>query len=465
MANKYIRHGATFNGDGTSSALATSNGGVGAWNTITYFTGTTPAYGVLAAGDRIYIRSKSEADSDISLINSTLTYPGSSVATVSNMVTWIIDAGTIWPGISGVVTIGTSNTTGVTCRPYNNFIAKSYNLVFKNTASTATNAVFFNCSNCFTVDIKVDTSANVYSTGFNHVIQGGLHINFWLLQGTVTYNVLTWTREYDTTFISPRIEILGPLYFLPSATTVFSSGDAVSSRYAIYGGELVSNISIAGIVLVGATGFSANIDLFGFKYPSTTPLSNSTFLTKDVSITSTGNDGALGSTYIDKYFTYSSRADEYYPTLNALLGLSTPVPWSYSIYPYRTDGTHPAKVSVSKLWTQADAVKTITVQFLWPTSMTTPNKSTVWMTISYTDSDGNRVTQSSFDIEASAVDTSTALWSDSTYGATLFNKLKLSLVSSAAIKQDTEVIVTFFSLPIAASAKDIIILCPDVEFS
>lgn len=65
MANKYIIHGATFNGDGTSSAEATSNGGVGAWNTITYFEGTAPAYGTLAAGDVVYIRSKDAGGSNI----------------------------------------------------------------------------------------------------------------------------------------------------------------------------------------------------------------------------------------------------------------------------------------------------------------------------------------------------------------------------------------------------------------
>ena len=43
MPNKYIIHGATYNGNGTSSAEATSNGGVGAWNNINVFEGPAVA--------------------------------------------------------------------------------------------------------------------------------------------------------------------------------------------------------------------------------------------------------------------------------------------------------------------------------------------------------------------------------------------------------------------------------------
>ena len=53
MADKYIIEGAAFNGDGTSSAEATVAGGVGAWNTITYFEGATPASAPAAVFERI----------------------------------------------------------------------------------------------------------------------------------------------------------------------------------------------------------------------------------------------------------------------------------------------------------------------------------------------------------------------------------------------------------------------------
>ena len=68
MANRYIRHGATFCGDGTTSAPATSNGGPGAWNDIAVFESTiAPAYGTLPAGTDVYIRTKDEAGNDIAI--------------------------------------------------------------------------------------------------------------------------------------------------------------------------------------------------------------------------------------------------------------------------------------------------------------------------------------------------------------------------------------------------------------
>ena len=58
MADKFLRHGETFCGDGTASNAAASAGAVGAWNDINVFEGTAPASGALADGDVVYIRSK-----------------------------------------------------------------------------------------------------------------------------------------------------------------------------------------------------------------------------------------------------------------------------------------------------------------------------------------------------------------------------------------------------------------------
>lgn len=64
MANKYLIHGATYCGDGTASNEAASAGAVGAWNDINVLEGTAPAQGSLAAGDVVYIRSKTSAGRD-----------------------------------------------------------------------------------------------------------------------------------------------------------------------------------------------------------------------------------------------------------------------------------------------------------------------------------------------------------------------------------------------------------------
>ena len=112
MANKYIIEGAAFNGDGTSPAEATSNGGVGAWNTISYFEGATPAYGSIGAGDTVYIRSKTAAGANITRTWSTSVSYGSANATISAPIYWILDAGNVWPGISGTLTYTTTTANG-----------------------------------------------------------------------------------------------------------------------------------------------------------------------------------------------------------------------------------------------------------------------------------------------------------------------------------------------------------------
>lgn len=466
MVDKYIRHGETYCGDGTTSAAATSNGGVGAWNNINVLTGTAPAYGTLAAGDNVYIRSKDAANANISVTSATAITVGSAAATEASPVTWIIDAGSIWSGVSGTVTVSTTaGAVGITNRAYNNLIASNYNLIFSNTVSSFGNATFFTMNTCLTKDIKIDTSANTTSTGSNHQFNGGKHINLWLKHGTVTYSVIQFsTRSFDVCFISPKLEIIGPCYLAVNTTAIFESVDGVNSCVSIYGGEIVSAINGLLIYKTGMLPFS--LSLFGLKYPQIISISNETLFTQKIYVTANGNDGALGNTYFDYFYTYSSRFDGYYPTLNANLETSANTAWSYSIYPYRTTKLNPAQVSVSKLWTQAAATKTVTLEFLWPTSLASPDSTSVWMTIQYTDaSTGNKVSQTTLSYPAASISSSSAAWSSTTYGPTLFNKYKLSLTTQSNIKQDTEIVVSFFSVPKSVSANDIIMLCPDVVLS
>lgn len=467
MANKYLIQGATYCGDGTTSAEATSNGGVGAWNNINVFEGSAPAYGVApAAGDVIYLRSKTSAGADITRTSATLITLGSAAATLANPITWVIDAGSVWAGVSGVITESTSaQGIGITLRQYNNLIASNYNLVISSTVTTNSNSTFFTATNSITQDIKIDTTANTTSTGPTHKIDGGKHINIWIRQGTMTYGVITLSvRNYDTVFISPKIEVIGPLYFAASTTAVFVIADALGTQFAVYGGEV--NSPFDGMCLVKQEANGTAVEFNGLKYPPTMPVSNSTLYALRLKSITNGNDGGLGSTYYDYHFTFSSRFDGYYPTLNAQLESSGATPWAYSIYPYRTTKINPAQVSVAKLWTQSAAQKTVTLEFLWPTTFTAPNSTTVWMTVQYIDSStGNKVTQSTLAYPAVTCATSTALWSATTYGPTLFDKYKLSLATQSNIKQDTQVVVSFFSTPLAASVNDIIMLCPDVVLS
>ena len=93
MPNKYIIHGATYNGNGTSSAEATADGGVGAWNSLNVFDAIgAPNYGggSLVAGDTVFIRSKDASGNDLTRTLSATATLGSAAATSSAWVTWVL---------------------------------------------------------------------------------------------------------------------------------------------------------------------------------------------------------------------------------------------------------------------------------------------------------------------------------------------------------------------------------------
>src|SRR5574337_1363107 len=105
MAAKYFIFGATYNGDGTTSSEAASNGAAGAWNQASIRTGTAPTYGSLAAGDTVNIRSKTGAGADANISNTlggAITL-GAASATATAPITWILDDGTIWAGKNGTL--------------------------------------------------------------------------------------------------------------------------------------------------------------------------------------------------------------------------------------------------------------------------------------------------------------------------------------------------------------------------
>lgn len=467
MANKYIRHGETYCGDGTTSAAATSNGGVGAWNNLNVFEGTAPAYGVLAAGDVVYIRSLDSTGAAITRPRTTTVAIGSSAATLENPIKWVIDRNSVWTGIAGTIIYTlTLSGVGVSILSNNAVIANAYNLVFSTTTTSGSNSDLLVATNCFTKDIKIDSSSNTTPSvaGPRCRFQGGCHINLWVRQGEVTYHVLTCDSNTDTTLINPNIEIIGPLYFAASSTAVFATGGGFTNKFLVYGGSVTTLIS--GLALYTNDQYAGLMEFNGLQFPSTMTLSNAALFNLKSAVTSNGNDGILGNAYHDYFYSYSSRFDGYYPTLNAFLELSGATPWAYCIYPFRTTFQNPAQVSTSKLWTQDAAIKTITVEFLWPTSMAAPTSDKVYVSLGYIDSaSGAKRQECSQAFPGEVHSISAALWSATSYGPTNFTKYSISITTSTSIKKDTEVIITFISSPMSASPNDIIMLCPDAVFS
>lgn len=466
MANKYIIHGATYCGDGTANTDAASAGAVGAWNNLNIQEGTTPPYGALGAGDVLFVRSKDAAGNDITISKTTATTLGSAAATLAAPIYWVIDDGAVWPGVSGTITYSFSTQVTCTFRNYNHIICSpGYNFVVQNTMAAFGAAVFCVLQAMSSRNLKIDGSACTTSFGPYHTFGEGVHENIWFRSYARHLNLITNTANggSNTTFYNPKIELLNPAELEPVFSCV---GYFNSAPLTVFGGEVFGAGAVEGVALVRSAVNTGGFRSFGLKYPRVMPLSTTTYHTTTSESYANGCDGILGNAYFGYYYAYDSRDDGYYPTLNASLETSTGDNWSYKLYPYRTNNTLPAQIAISKVWTQADAIKTVTLELLWPKTMAAPTADKVWMSVQYTDAaTGVKKTHNTRVMTGGTLASSTAGWSAVTYGPALFDKYKLSVTTDTSIKQDTEVMVVFFSIPTSASSNDVIFLDADATIA
>lgn len=464
MANKYIRHGETYCGDGTTSAAATSNGGVGAWNNINVFEGTAPAYGALAAGDTVYIRSKDQGGANITRTMTANIVVGSASATEGSPTTWILDNGVVWSGVGGV--LGYPNSGGnytLEIRAYNNVIA-------------------------MTKDALVTTTANAYGSEWL-----ALKANAGVYAKNIKINGESWTRsgivvrlggailDSLTMLVGNHVGGGSPL-FLPVQDS-YAANTVINADIVINGTDLTACIasSIAYMAACSYTfiggrisGTSADngsclvkndsqfpIRFIGTKIPRTMRVTyNQNYRPSTVEIVGCDDDGTGG--YIDEYWGWAtSRTDNYPPTLSATLPNTTLTPWAWRVYPKNASVTTPMRLISSKLFTDAEAAKTVTLEFLVSTTMTTSKKS-VWMTVEYIDAaTGLPKHVDTRDFSEPSIDASSAAWSATTWGMVNFTKKKLAVTTPTAIKQNTLLTVTLFGTVKSVTANDIYFVDPD----
>jgi hypothetical protein len=485
MANKYLIHGAAFCGDGTASNEAASAGAPGAWNDIAIFfntnsaTSTAPAYGSLNAGDTVYIRSKTSAGADITLTLSGSSYLGKSGLTddaPSSVVTWILDNGTVWSGVNGLLTISSAAYTAY-IRTANNVIAAEKDKIKVVCSSSSNgNGITLNSANVIDgwfIDVSNVTSGwsrtgisatnlNLgsnypgYSEANNCTISIGQYSQFvGIYQGQLVLN-------NPTLIANAASAPYGQIY----AINVYGSGNTVN--LLINGGSLTGNLVTTGFTLFGMSPSSTGyVETFGFSYPKTINLLSST--PKQTGTVSTfGADSSLGSERWDRSGFISSRSDNNPPALNATLPTSGSTPWSWRAYPVTASLSSPLKIRTSKVYSSAAAIKTVTQELLVANTMS-PTDSTIWLEVTYVDdatgvpktvSSQNKVTT------PAPLTTSTANWLPSaTWGTITFNKNKISVTTPTSIKQDTAVVVTLNIGVKSASSLDILFVDPDPQVS
>ena len=468
MANKYIIHGATYCGDGTASNEAASAGAVGAWNDINVFEGSAPAYGALAAGDVVYIRSKNASDGNITRTLTASVTLGSSAATAAAPICWIVDGGTVWPGIDGTVTYSCPSTYNVTFRGNNIYRADNPDRWVVREANTNSDykRICYFPSYCVTENLFVDCSLNAHDTGnwmdFREMdnVHRNLHLK-WAKHYSAPVTCYQWSK---VTLINPVIEMT----VIDTRSAVIELGD-FSSSITIYGGRLFGTGATTGLglVRVNSTGRSGRASVVGMQVPKTMNLvSNSTLPEGPWKVEGMGLDGEEGAVIVENWGNADTRSDGYYPTLNAFLPDSVSTPWAWRIYPGSASAKSPFCIPIGKEYTAVSASKTITGYMLIADTVTTANKESMWLEISYIDGDTNLpVSVSTRNFSAAAFDSSTANWSATTYGAINLVKKQISITTPTNIKQNTMVIISLLGKWKAASAMDIMFFCPDVELS
>jgi hypothetical protein len=467
MAEKFIRHGETYYGDGTTSHAASSNGGVGAWNNINIFEGSTPTYGSLNAGDVVYIRSKDAGGADITRTISGNTLLGSTTATETNPISWIIDGGTKWSGVDGTVKYeDTSGVRYIEARVNNIIGAENQDKLILHLTSTYPigNYIYIKgwlrkakviAGNTVTSEANIQIASSVLgrpatAEDVHFVVDKGVGAriytsdHFRLLNPDIEMVSNAAAQScigVDTLYSAARLEIIGGRVRGSGAGSMTTLFNVVESNSVSYYG-------------------STRIRAVGFDVPKSMPVSNYG-LNRSGVIEMIGLDGGIGAHHEETWGWATSRTDNNPPYLSAQLPDSGLTEWSWRVYPKAASFNVPLRMPFVKMFQDTAAAQTITLEVLVATTLS-PTKKSMWMTVDYMDdSTGLPKHISTFDVGASALDSSSAAWSATVWGVVSFNKRKLEIDTPTAVRQDSVITVCFYFGIASATDLDILFVDPD----
>jgi hypothetical protein len=467
MALKYIRHGATFCGDGTTKDLAGSNGGVGAWNTITILESATPPYGSIAAGDTTIIRSKDESGNDIVRTITAATNLGNAAGTVANPIRWIIDPGTVWAGISGTIKYTSNVSAGLASVRSANVILstnKNFILEFTEPAAFIRNFVTLNESSRLS-DVLIDWSTITSNEpGYMTFGSDSKLDNVKIKMSRQARNPLFSTNAYGVRVFLDDTEI-EQLYGNVNAGSIFSGPQG--AQYIINGGRLYGAGVNANISLTGSSGSNGQlVKASGFKFPITVSIAKTPLALQPALADLTGVEDFYGlpsAIILREWGILDGRLDSETPYYSATIPTSTPKSWSWKLSLFAAKASAPAVVPISnKLYTAASAVLTLRTNLLIATTLVSSvNKNNFYVVIRYTDSTGAARTETSKTVLITALADGTG-WSSTSYGAIQFTQKKIEITTAAAVKQDTNISIQIVATVQMVDISENIFVCPDV---
>jgi len=463
MANRYIRMGATYNGDGTTADPATEDGGEGAWNhatattsgsgnwtAIPYFEGTAvTAPATLPAGTTVYIKSKDEAGFNITVALIASKTLGSASATEALPIHWIIDNGTIWSGVSGVVTYSCATTFYCSLLVNNKFESLDYEaLVFRNTKVDLANTQMV-CSNSgYVVNALFDQSTKTSGDGVmssmgSRAIYEKCHFKFSHLSSNVafpSFTLVNLTIQYIR-FLYCDFELTHPTSV--AGYGLFVNNGSYSGQISFIGGVIRGEGSLIGNCLTrgGVGAHNQILNFIGTRIPPmpqmyVCSLGTPTF-PFEVNITG-ADDGTTGiGGHIENYMGFAtSRTDNNPPTRYAFLPDSSNTPWAWRLWLPRASMTRPWIQTFLKTYTGDAETLNITLEILASTE-SSPLQNTCWIVLSYIDSTTGDIKTVSSQGLATALATSSAVWSSTTWSTISCNKNSMTVVTPTAVKKDS----------------------------
>lgn len=470
MANKYLIHGATYCGDGTASNEAASAGAVGAWNDINVFEGTAPAYGSLAAGVTVYIRSKTSAGADITRTLAGSVTLGSPSATSTSWVRWIIDGGTIWSGINGTLKYIASSSYAVTLRNYNEYIAEEQDkFEIAETASggktTLTFAQFCRMRHPY---INLSGATGSYGTCITtssngQVILDSPHISRHTSDsGSGSIKAHHYSK---LVLINPDIELvnasdIGAVFYL----------DQYLSHIEVIGGRIRGVGATSGVPIAnmcGPSGETNGILLLGTQYPKIMAMTTAIpGVDKWQKFQAIGNEHGAGAGLVENWGYAVSRSDLNHPTLETLvLPDSSGTPWSWRIYPQEASLLREMRIPAASYYIEDAAEKEITLEVLVNEDFSSVNTNTLWMDVHYIDdTTGEPRWLTTKELTAGNLTTSTTEWSiePPSYGSITLDKYKFSITTPTGVKKDTLITATLRGTAKSSSANDVLFLAPNL---
>lgn len=462
MADKFLRHGETYCGDGTTSIAAASNGAPGAWNNINVLEGSAPAYGSLSAGDVVYIRSKDAGGANITRTVTGAVSLGSSSGTEAAPVRWILDAGDKWPGVSGVLKYTHASTHTVTILG-NNVVEATVQdaLVIECTNTNPAYAAFVVLLGVLKralLDTFAKTGPYAYSIDLSGIADS-CHFKI----GAQGYSFAVRVQPFvQARLINPDIELLsvgnaviGPQDSASYAIRLDIVGGRVRGAGATSGQTLI-NIGSDPLPVMG-------VKIMGLDVPKAMTLSTRPY-SSGAGVEGSCLDGTSGAELVDVWGSASSRSDNNPPTLNAVLPDSANTPWSWKVYPAWASEQRRMRLVLHSIYAGTADQLAVTLELLVATTFPALDKRKLWIDVNYVDdADGVLKQVSSRTMDGGALDASSAAWAFDTWGVINFNKRKLTVTTPGNVRQNTPVTITLYGTVPSASANDLLFVCPAAQ--